>query len=116
VIVLAGCGSGSSSSSSSTSGSSKSTDLTIKVSGAAPKHVTCPGSSECPRLEKTTVDDFAPVPGDVACSQIYGGDATARVEGKLNGDTVNADFNLHNGCEIERWNKLHWLLGKPPSG
>ena len=113
LIALAGCGSSSSSSSS----SSPQTDLKITAEhGAQPPsaHVVCPGSPACARLEKLTVKDFAPVPPTEACTQIYGGDATAHVEGKLHGATVNADFNLHNGCETARWNKLDFLLGKPP--
>ena len=79
------------------------------------RHIVCPGAPQCARLAKTTVAEFAPVPKDVACSQIYGGDAQAHGEGRLNGEPLSADFDLHNGCEIARWNKLAWLLGKPPA-
>jgi hypothetical protein len=86
----------------------------VKVSGKEPVHIVCPGGPMCARLEKTTAADFAPVPGNVACSQIYGGDATARVEGTLHGKPLAADFSLVNGCEISRWNEFAWLLGKAP--
>jgi hypothetical protein len=74
--------------------------------------ITCPGDALCARLAKTPVAAFKPVPPRVACSQIYGGDATATVIGTLRGEPVNASFSLKNGCEIARWTRLRWLLGK----
>jgi len=50
-----------------------------------------------------------PVPADMACTQIYGGDQVALVEG--NG--VHAIFNRSNGCEIERWDALAPVLEIP---
>lgn len=50
-----------------------------------------------------------PVPGDMACTQIYGGDQVALVEG--NG--LNAVFNRSNGCEIARWDALAPVLELP---
>jgi len=47
-----------------------------------------------------------PVPGDMACTQIYGGDQVALVEGP----GVRAMFNRTNGCEIARWDALAPLL------
>jgi Subtilisin inhibitor-like len=47
-----------------------------------------------------------PVAGDVACTQIYGGDQVAT----LSGAGVNASFSRANGCEISRWDKLAPLL------
>jgi hypothetical protein len=58
---------------------------------------------------------FAPVPPDTVCAEIYGGPQSARVVGTVNGRRVSAAFARHNGCEIERWNRLSpWLL--PPGG
>ena len=50
-----------------------------------------------------------PVPGDMACTEIYGGDQVALVEG--NG--VQAIFNRSNGCEIARWDALAPVLELP---
>jgi hypothetical protein len=112
LVAVAGCGSGDS-----TGTASKPASTTdIVISGDVNRHIKCPGAPECARLAKTTVDDFAPVPPDVACTQIYGGDAKAHVEGTLGGKKLSADFDLHNGCEIDRWNKFDWLLGKQPAG
>ena len=50
-----------------------------------------------------------PVPGDVACTEIYGGDQVALVEG--NG--MRAVLNRTNGCEIARWDALAPVLELP---
>jgi hypothetical protein len=54
------------------------------------------------------------VPATTACTQVYGGDATARVTGRLHGKRVAARFELTDGCEIERWDRNRVLLGDPP--
>jgi hypothetical protein len=54
------------------------------------------------------------VPAGTACSQIYGGPQKALVRGTWRGKTVNAQFDLENGCEVSRWNSLLGLL--PPGG
>jgi hypothetical protein len=104
-IVVCGCGSSDSRQSA--------TELTVKTSDGATKAINCPGSDLCSRLEKTPASAFDPVPANVACTQIYGGDQTATVKGTLNGEPIDASFSRQNGCEIARWDKLDWLLGKP---
>ena len=47
-----------------------------------------------------------PVPGDVACTQIYGGPQEARIAGVVGGRAVDAMFSRNNGCEIDRWDRL----------
>jgi hypothetical protein len=49
----------------------------------------------------------APVPPDTACTEIYGGPDTLRVEGTLDGEPIDATFTRENGCEIERFET--WL-------
>jgi hypothetical protein len=49
-----------------------------------------------------------PVAGDVACTQIYGGDQEATVTGD-----VDAAFSRANGCEIARWDALADLVELP---
>jgi Subtilisin inhibitor-like len=51
-------------------------------------------------------DALKAVPGDVACTEIYGGPQVATVVG---GD-VNASFSRSNGCEIARWDALRPVL------
>lgn len=58
---------------------------------------------------------FAPLPPNIACTQIYGGPQKARVVGTVAGKRVWATFTRTDGCQIGRWNALSpWLL--PPGG
>jgi hypothetical protein len=76
---------------------------------------------ECERLDSTaargcsdlTAKRLAPVPGETACAEIYGGPATARVTGTLRGERIDARFSRVNACEIERWDRNVDLLGRP---
>jgi Subtilisin inhibitor-like len=99
------------------------TALSIAVSptGTAPWHhstLTCGPAggtlahpaAACTKLAKLSAP-FAPVPKDVACSQIYGGPNVARVTGIFRGRRVWAVFHRRNGCETARWNALAFLLG-----
>ena len=95
-----------------------STDVVVTV--AAPKivkrHIRCPGAPECARLEKLSVSDFNR-PKNAACTQQFGGDWKATVTGTLHGRPLAANFMLTNGCEISRWQRFAWLLGKrAPTG
>jgi hypothetical protein len=71
-------------------------------------------AAACGAVETAGRSAFRPVPGDVACTQIYGGPADALVTGVLEGRRVWARFNRENGCEISRWQRLVLLLG--PAG
>jgi hypothetical protein len=53
------------------------------------------------------------VPPETACTQIYGGPASARVTGELLGKRVDARFERTDGCQIERWERNRVLLGDP---
>lgn len=68
----------------------------------------------CRRLGGLEPRDLAPVPRRMACAQIYGGPATARVTGELRGRRVSASFKLTDACEIARWRRNAALLGPPP--
>jgi hypothetical protein len=63
----------------------------------------------CSRLAKLT-RPFRPVPKGTACSAIYGGPQIALVTGRLRGRRVRASFNRHNGCEVDRWNRVRFLF------
>jgi hypothetical protein len=60
-------------------------------------------------------DALAPVPGDVACTQIFGGSQEARVAGVVRGRAIDARLSRSNGCEIDRWDRLAPLLEISPS-
>lgn len=75
----------------------------------------CPSkNNRCPALEGLTGQDLKVKEGAV-CSQEYGGPSIARVQGKLNGETVSATLSVRNGCEIALWNRLAEPLGLPRS-
>ena len=63
-----------------------------------------------------TARDFAPVPPATACAEVYGGPATARVEGTLDGKPIDATFDRRNACEMARWDGVEALLGPAPDG
>jgi hypothetical protein len=92
------------------------TDLTVTVWPRGPEgpsrthRVVCPGAPACPTLTRA---DLRPVPANVACTEIYGGPATARVRGTLNGESVDARLSRTNGCEIARWGRNAALLKRP---
>jgi hypothetical protein len=69
------------------------------------------GRERCRRLGDLTVKQLAPVPPDIACAEIYGGPARARVTGKLRGERIDARFNRTDACEIKRWNDNSAILG-----
>jgi hypothetical protein len=71
--------------------------------------VECPGDG-CAATKGLTSADLAPPPGDLACTQIYGGPETATVTGTLNGERVDASFKRTDGCQISRWKKVRDLL------
>lgn len=49
---------------------------------------------------------FAPVSEGAVCTRIYGGPASAEVEGVWEGEPVRATFSRADGCEIARWDAL----------
>jgi hypothetical protein len=73
-------------------------------------------SAVCKGLAGVKPEQFEPVPANVACTEIYGGPAVARVHGTLNGKPVDARFELSDGCEIERWDRNRVLLDDAPAG
>jgi hypothetical protein len=67
-------------------------------------------SKVCAAVADLQAAAFEPTPGDVACTEIYGGPQVATVNGTLRDDEVDARFTRNNGCEIARWQKVHDLL------
>jgi hypothetical protein len=54
---------------------------------------------------------FAPVPPELACTEIYGGPAEALVIGSHRGRRVWAHFSRTDGCQIDRWQRHAFLFG-----
>lgn len=108
----------------SSTGSSRAsaTSLEISVSSGAkdgpsklwtlrcPAGGTLPQPSQACRLLDGLDKPFAPVPKNVACTEIYGGPQVADVSGTFRGRRVNAHFSRTDGCEINRWNKVRFLF------
>jgi hypothetical protein len=100
-------------------------DLTVIVSPEGPGGPARERRIECERLgagagepvcRNLTAERLAPVPGDVACTAIYGGPSVARVSGTLRGEPVDERFSLEDGCQIARWERNRDLLGPPRRG
>lgn len=70
--------------------------------------------SACAKLSRLGSSAFAPVPKGTACTEIYGGPQLALVTGTLGGKKIDARFNRSNGCEIQRWQTLGFLLDAAP--
>jgi hypothetical protein len=121
-----GGGSGSATSPSTTTTTPDATSLRVVVRGDGPsspartRTIECDSvgpdadSLACRRLATVTPRSLGPVPGDVACPEIFGGPAVATVSGTLRGERVRASFDLSDGCEIGRWRDNAALLGQPP--
>src|ERR687895_2369192 len=68
------------------------------------------GSPACAAAADLKAADFDATPGDVACTQQYGGPETAQVTGTLRGEQIDATFSRTDGCEITRWEQVSGLL------
>jgi hypothetical protein len=66
-------------------------------------------ASACARLAALGAP-FAPVPGDVMCSQIFGGPQVALVTGSYRGRRIWARFRRTDSCQTERWNRVAFLF------
>jgi hypothetical protein len=66
-------------------------------------------AAACTKLGKIA-HPFAPVPPDIACTDIYGGPQEALVTGKFRGLRIRARFNRRDGCQIARWDRVKFLF------
>ena len=86
-------------------------DLTVEVEpGGKRATVQCDAEQDCPEIAAIKPEAFEPTPGNVACTQQYGGPETATVKGTFKGEQVDATFSRQNGCEIARWQDAAPLL------
>ncbi|WP_245592656.1 SSI family serine proteinase inhibitor [Actinomadura rifamycini] len=128
---MAGCGDESTSSESADGStavqpsSSPEETLTIKVkpSPDAPAttwNLTCdppggthPKAAEACAALAETADPFKPVTTEI-CTKIYGGPATATVQGTWRGSKVDTAFSREDGCQLHRWTEVAPLFGDVP--
>lgn len=59
---------------------------------------------------------FAPLPRDRACTEIYGGPQTAHAVGTIDGRAVDIVFRRTNGCEIAQWDAVSPVWGDASQG
>jgi hypothetical protein len=86
-------------------------DLKVEVDpGGKTATVTCDVEDDCPEVAALDPKVFEPTPGNVACTQQYGGPEEATVTGTFKGEPVDARFSRQNGCEIARWQDAAPLL------
>ena len=120
-LVAAGCGDDEGDDGAATTPSASSTDITITLDADGPggekaqtESVVCEGSGSshpaCAAAEEIPPDAAAAIPPDTACTEIYGGPDVLKVEGVLNGQTIDATFTRANGCEIERFDRFVPML------
>jgi Subtilisin inhibitor-like len=55
---------------------------------------------------------FAETPEDAICTEQYGGDQLASVQGAYRDEGISTRFDRSDGCEISRWDK-HAFLFEP---
>jgi hypothetical protein len=121
LMMAAGCGSDDEQAAAPPpSGGGSLAELTVTVDkdgdgGAAQKtaDVSCDAASDskaCAAVDGMKTATFEPTPGDIACTELYGGPETATVKGTLRGKTISARFSRNNGCEISRWDAAADLL------
>jgi hypothetical protein len=67
----------------------------------------------CRRLQRLGNGAFAPTKRGVACTEIFGGPSTAVVTGRFLGRPLWVRLRRDNGCEIDRWQRVAFLLPRP---
>jgi hypothetical protein len=86
-------------------------DLVVEVEpGGKSGTVKCDAAEDCPEVSALEPAVFEPTPGNVACTQQYGGPEQATVKGTFKGEPVDASFSRENGCEIARWEDAKPIL------
>ncbi|MFF2843700.1 SSI family serine proteinase inhibitor [Paenarthrobacter sp. NPDC057981] len=89
-------------------------NFTLVCSGGVPaaesKH---PSPAEACTAIKSNPAMLSPAPPrtDRACTMQYGGPATAKVTGSVDGKEVTAAFNRTDGCQIGMWDAAKAVLG-----
>jgi len=125
LFALAGCGGEQEAGDGSVPGKpAPATQLTVRVDPdgdgpAEPKQarVLCDQEADergspCAAAKRLRPADFEPTPGDVACTELFGGPETATISGTLERERVEGRFSRHDGCEIARWEKVSALLAE----
>lgn len=93
------------------------TSLVVEQDGRRMTLTCDPPGGDHPRPEAACAalseQALAPLPSDVACTQVYGGPETATVRGTYRGAPVDLALSRTDGCRIAQWDRLGPLLGRP---
>ena len=117
-LGLAACGSDASDDTSAdTNTAATELTLTLDPDGSAGEDaiqatVSCPGDAAavCDAVAALPAQPTDPVPPETACTEIFGGPDTLKIEGTLRGERVSAHLTRVNGCEIDRFDRFTDLL------
>ncbi len=113
-LVATGCGDGGG-----TAGGPGTGNLTITYIpepgvGARTATLACPATGSDQRVACEEIESlssaFDPVPGDTACTEIYGGPEQITLSGTWAGEPVDTTLTRTNGCEIDRYEALAPVL------
>ena len=63
----------------------------------------------CKKLDELD-QPFAETPDDAMCTEQFGGEQVASINGVYRDETVNTRFSRDDGCEIARWDEHKFLL------
>lgn len=119
-LGVAGCGSAADDTPGSQSPGTR-LELTVwpKGEGNGPPRattLTCDGPASdagCAVIAAEGASLFEPTPGNMACTELYGGPQEARVTGSVDGRAVDARFSRKDGCEIARWDAIASFVPVP---
>lgn len=91
------------------------TDDTASVTG---DEVGVDGQAACDALAEPAVRErlIQGAPTDRACTEIYGGDDTAVITGRIDGTAVDTTVDRTNGCGIDEWDRLLAAVLPTPIG
>ncbi|MBP2267577.1 hypothetical protein J3A64_003041 [Pseudarthrobacter sp. PvP004] len=85
----------------------------VCTNGAPAAESSHPSAAEACTALKNSPSLLSPAPTrtDQACTMQYGGPATAKVTGSVDGKEVSASFNRTDGCQIGLWDAAKSVLG-----
>ncbi|MGR0161589.1 SSI family serine proteinase inhibitor [Paenarthrobacter nitroguajacolicus] len=85
----------------------------VCTNGAPAAESKHPSAAEACTSLKNSPTLLSPPPArtDQACTMQYGGPATAKVTGSVDGKEVSASFNRTDGCQIGLWDAAKSVLG-----
>jgi hypothetical protein len=79
--------------------------------GCRPARGTLPRpAAACTKLSTGGAALFAPPSKEQVCTDVYGGPQRAIVSGTVDGRRIWVSLRRRDGCEIDRWRKLAFLL------